>query len=135
MDGRDIDATKPGPQALFLAFLSVGLSGFGGVLPFARRMLVDQKAWLDEAEFVETLALCQSLPGPNILNLSVVVGSRFAGVRGAFAALTGLTLAPVAIIIGLGLLMNALARRAAWPARSWDWAPPPPAWSSPWRSR
>ena len=64
MDGRDIDATKPGPQALFLAFLSVGLSGFGGVLPFARRMLVDQKAWLDEAEFVETLALCQSLPGP-----------------------------------------------------------------------
>ena len=89
---------------MFLAFLGVGLSGFGGVLPFARRMLVERKAWMTEADFTETLALCQSLPGPNIVNLSVVVGSRYAGVTGALACLLGLTLAPVAIVIGLAML-------------------------------
>ena len=81
---------RPGPRELFLAFLGVGLSGFGGVLPFARRMLVDQRAWLTEDEFNETLALCQTLPGPNIVNVSVVVGSRFAGARGSAAAFVGL---------------------------------------------
>jgi chromate transporter len=94
----------PDARAMFLAFLSVGLSGFGGVLPFARRMLVERKAWMTEADFTETLALCQSLPGPNIVNLSVVVGSRSAGVTGALACLLGLTLAPVAIVIGLAVL-------------------------------
>ncbi len=98
------ETATPGPKALFLAFLTVGLSGFGGVLPFARRMLVDRRAWLDDGDFNETLALCQSLPGPNILNLSVVVGSRFAGARGAFAAVIGLTAAPVVIVIALGAL-------------------------------
>jgi len=89
---------------LFLAFLSVGLSGFGGVLPFARRMLVDKRAWLTENAFNETLALCQTLPGPNIVNVSVVVGSRFAGWSGALAAAVGLMAAPVAIVLALASL-------------------------------
>lgn len=89
---------------MFLAFLGVGLSGFGGVLPFARRMLVERRAWMTEVDFTETLALCQSLPGPNIVNLSVVVGSRYDGVRGALACLAGLIVAPVAIVIALALL-------------------------------
>jgi chromate transporter len=89
---------------MFLAFLGVGLSGFGGVLPFARRMLVERRAWMTEADFTETLALCQSLPGPNIVNLSVVVGSRYAGAKGALACLAGLIAAPVAIVIGLAVL-------------------------------
>lgn len=72
----------PGPRALFLAFLAVGLSGFGGVLPFARRELVEKQAWLTAEGFNETLALCQSLPGPNIINMSIAVGSRFAGAGG-----------------------------------------------------
>ena len=62
-------------------------------------MLVEKRAWLSEAEFVESLALCQTLPGPNIVNLTIVVGSRFAGPLGAAAALTGLTAAPVAIVL------------------------------------
>ena len=70
---------------MFLAFLGVGLSGFGGVPPFARRMLVDRTGWMTELDFTETLALCQSLPGPNIVNLSVAVGFRYAGVKGALA--------------------------------------------------
>lgn len=94
----------PGPCALFLAFLSVGLSGFGGVLPFARRMLVEKRTWLSETAFNETLALCQTLPGPNIVNVSVVVGSRFAGAAGALAAVTGLMAAPVAIVLVLATL-------------------------------
>lgn len=100
------DRTRDSPRAgaLFLAFLTVGLSGFGGVLPFARRMLVERRGWLSEAQFNETLALCQTLPGPNIVNVSVVVGSRFAGAAGALAAVTGLMAAPVAVVLVLASL-------------------------------
>jgi chromate transporter len=94
----------PGPGRLFLAFLQIALSGFGGVLPWARRVLVEREGWIDEESFNETLALCQTLPGPNIVNLSIVVGSRFAGPAGALAALAGLTLAPMAIVLVLGVL-------------------------------
>ncbi|HXV00534.1 MAG TPA: chromate transporter [Caulobacteraceae bacterium] len=97
-------APAPRPGELFAAFLWVGLSGFGGVLPFARRMLVEKRAWLGEAEFAESLALCQTLPGPNIVNLTIVVGARFAGPAGAFAALMGLVAAPVAIVLVLAAL-------------------------------
>ena len=99
-------ANRPAPdaRAMFLAFLGVGLSGFGGVLPFARRMLVERQRWMTEDDFTETLALCQSLPGPNIVNLSVVIGSRYAGAKGALACLTGLIAAPVAIVIALAVL-------------------------------
>jgi chromate transporter len=89
--------------ALFKAFLAMGLSGFGGVLPFARRALVDRHGWLTAEDFTETLALCQSLPGPNIVNMSIVVGARARGWRGSLAAVTGLIGAPFAILIVLGL--------------------------------
>ncbi|MDB5479463.1 MAG: chrA [Caulobacteraceae bacterium] len=95
---------SPSPTDLFFAFLLVGLSGFGGVLPFARRSLVERRGWLTETDFNETLALCQTLPGPNIVNMSVVVGSRFAGPRGALACLAGLVVAPVAIVLVLATL-------------------------------
>jgi chromate transporter len=97
---------SPSSSALFFAFLAVGLSGFGGVLPFARRALVERRAWLTESDFNETLALCQSLPGPNIVNMSVVVGSRFAGPRGALACLAGLIVAPVALVLVLATLWS-----------------------------
>lgn len=89
----------PGARELFAAFLSIALTGFGGVLPWARRMLVEQKGWLTDEAFTETLSLCQSLPGPNVVNVSIVVGSRFAGARGALAALSGLVIAPVILVI------------------------------------
>ena len=91
---------------LFIAFLGVGLSGFGGVLPFARRMLVERRRWMSAAEFTETLMVCQTLPGPNIVNVSVAVGSRFAGARGAAAAFLGLMGAPVAIVLALAILYD-----------------------------
>ena len=94
----------PTPTALFLAFLGVALSGFGGVLPFARRALVERRRWLTPEAFVETLSLCQSLPGPNIVNLSIVVGRRACGWRGSVAAVLGLVGAPMLIVIALGVL-------------------------------
>ncbi len=74
------------------------------MLPFARRMLVERRRWLTAREFDETLAFCQSLPGPNIVNMSIVVGSRFAGPLGALAALAGLVGAPMVIVIVIGSL-------------------------------
>src|SRR5437764_14893246 len=94
----------PDSRALFLAFLKVGVSGFGGVMPFAHRMLVEKERWLDERGFLELLAVCQFLPGPNIVNLSIVVGRRFGGPRGSLAAFTGLILMPFVIIITLGVI-------------------------------
>jgi chromate transporter len=104
MTSLPADRAGPGPSTLFAAFLTVGLSGFGGVLPFARRMLVERRAWMSEEAFNETLALCQTLPGPNIVNVSVVVGQRFAGPAGALAAVTGLMAAPMVIVLVLAEL-------------------------------
>jgi len=93
----------PSISALFLGFLSAGLCGFGGVLPWARRMVVEQRRWLTPAEFTDMLALCQFLPGPNIINVSVALGLRFRGVAGSVACFVGLMAAPMAIVILLGV--------------------------------
>ena len=99
-----VDRPGPGIRALFTAFLVTGVSGVGGVLPFARRMLVDERRWLTEAEFTEVLALSQFLPGPNIVNVAIIVGRRFRGAGGAVAAASGLMLMPVAIVLLLAAL-------------------------------
>jgi len=90
--------------ALFAAFARMSLSGFGGVLAFARRGIVEQHRWMTAEEFNETFALCHFLPGPNIVNLSVVFGSRFRGVPGSIAAFAGLVGPPVVIVTILAVL-------------------------------
>ena len=100
---------RPGLAALFLGFFMIGVRGFGGVLPWARRTIVEERKWLSAAEFTELLGLCQFLPGGNIVNVSIALGSRFRGVPGAVAAFFGLMLAPVAIVIGLGLIYDQYA--------------------------
>lgn len=99
-------AAAPDLKALFLGFSSVGLSGFGGVLPFARRMLVEERGWLSAEEFNSHLGLCQFLPGPNVVNLSVVVGARYHGVAGSIAAVAGLLGGPVLVALVLALLYD-----------------------------
>ncbi|MEN9903376.1 MAG: hypothetical protein RL651_2040 [Pseudomonadota bacterium] len=94
----------PTPAALFLGFSRVGLSGFGGVLPWARRLLVETEGWLSAEEFNILLGLCQFLPGPNVVNLAVAVGVRFCGWRGAVAGATGLMLGPFLVALVLGVL-------------------------------
>ena len=98
--------SRPDLRALFLGFSSVGLSGFGGVLPFARRMLVEERKWMTAAEFNAQLGLCQFLPGPNVVNLAVVVGKHYQGVAGAVAAAVGLLAGPFLIVLLLGLLYD-----------------------------
>ena len=98
---------------LFVGFLKVGIQGFGGVLPWARRMIVEERHWLSEVDFTDLLSLCQLLPGPNIVNLSVALGHRFAGPTGALAAVTGLLAAPFCIVISLGMLYAAYGNSAA----------------------
>src|SRR6195256_1419725 len=96
--------TPPGLIALFVAFAKMSLAGFGGVLVFARRAIVEQHRWMTADEFNETFALCHFLPGPNIVNLSVVFGSRFHGIPGGIAAFAGLVGPPVVIVIILAAL-------------------------------
>ncbi|HEY8622226.1 MAG TPA: chromate transporter [Casimicrobiaceae bacterium] len=103
----------PTKRGLFLGFLMVGLQGFGGVLPFARRMLVERHRWLSEREFTEVLSLSQFLPGPNIVNVSIIVGSRFRGPLGSIAAALGLMLMPFVIVLGLAALYARFADLAA----------------------
>jgi len=103
--------TPPTVAGIFTGFFMIGVRGFGGVLPWARRTMVEERQWLTAAEFTEVLGLCQFLPGGNIINVSVAVGSRFRGVAGAVAAITGLMLAPLAIVIGLGAIYDQFAEQ------------------------
>ena len=80
------------------------MSGFGGVLPWARRTLVERDKILTSEEFSAILGICQIVPGPNIVNLAVCIGSRFGGARGALAAVLGLTLGPISIVMLLAVL-------------------------------
>jgi chromate transporter len=97
-------SAPPGVIALFVAFAKMSVAGFGGVLAFARRGIVDQHRWMTADEFNETYALCHFLPGPNIVNLSMVFGSRFRGIPGGIAAFAGLLGPPVVIMTVLAAL-------------------------------
>ena len=101
-----VDTRPPSKAELFKGFLILGLTGFGGVLPLARHMVVDRRRWMTGAEFAETLSLCQFLPGGNIINMSVAVGLRFHGVAGSIVALAGLLAAPIAIVLVLGTIYS-----------------------------
>jgi chromate transporter len=106
--GLPLHKTTPSVPDLFASFLGLGLTGFGGVLPLARRMIIEERGWLTEQAFTEYLGLCQFLPGGNIINLSVAIGLEFRGVTGALAALLGLIAAPTVIVIALGVVYEHL---------------------------
>lgn len=90
-------------RQLFFGFCLIGLSGFGGVLPWSRRYIVERYRWLQPDEFAALLGLCQIMPGPNVMNLAVCLGARFQGRRGALVAPLGMMLAPLLIVLALGL--------------------------------
>lgn len=94
----------PTVAEIFIGFLTLGLTAFGGALPLARREIVERRKWLSPDEFTDLLGLCQFLPGGNVINLSVAVGMKFRGVTGALAGLLGLIGGPSLIVIGLGVL-------------------------------
>src|SRR5437764_14688104 len=94
---------------LFAAFLKIGLLGFGGVLPWARRVLVDERRWLSDREFAELIGMCQVLPGPNVVNLSVILGARWQGPIGSVVAMTGILFVPVVVVLVLATFYASVA--------------------------
>jgi chromate transporter len=89
-------------SALFIGFLKVSLCGFGGGLVWARRVVVEQCQWMDEQEFAETLTLCQLMPGPNIVGITVCVGAKLRGAIGAVSAVAGFILVPWTVGLTIG---------------------------------
>lgn len=105
MDGGT-PASNPSLLQLVLTLMRISVSGFGGVLPFARRILVEDKRWMTAEEFNKLFAVCHFLPGPNVINMSAVFGLRLHGLTGAIAGVVALTAVPVALLIVLGILYD-----------------------------
>jgi len=104
MEQTDSQKTRIIPLALFLSFSRISLSSFGGAIFWARRELIERQRWLTEREFIEIFTIGQLLPGPNVLNLTVIVGHRFAGWTGAAAAVAGFLGWPCLVVVGMGIL-------------------------------
>jgi len=98
---------------LYRGFLSIGARSFGGVLPLAHRVMVEDRCWVAPGDFAEVLALCQFLPGPNVGNVSVVLGRRWFGPLGSLAAFAGLMALPLVWVFGLALLYADFAANPA----------------------
>ncbi len=99
-------------RELFWSFQALALQGFGGVLPVAQRVLVEERRWLSKTEFLALLSLSQVLPGPNVINLALMFGDKHFGWRGAVAAVAGLLLAPLFIVL---VLAAAVQQAGHWP--------------------
>lgn len=89
--------------ALFLAFSRITLSSFGGALYWTRRELVDRLRWVTDREFAELLTIGQLLPGPNVLNLTVMVGNRLGGLSGVAVSVAGYLGWPILVVVGMGV--------------------------------
>jgi chromate transporter len=98
---------------LFFAFNRLALQGFGGVLAVAQRELVERRHWLNREEFLELVSAAQVLPGPNVVNLSLMLGDRYFGLRGAFAALAGMLAVPLVIVLVMATVYAQFAQHPA----------------------
>jgi chromate transporter len=95
---------RPSLVELMFALAKVSLLAFGGVLPWARRMLVEEKRWMTADEFNRLFAICHFIPGPNVMNMTAVIGLRLHGILGSVAAVLALTAPPVVLMIAVGVL-------------------------------
>lgn len=105
-------AQRPQPQSLsdlFWSFTWLALQGFGGVLAVVQRELVDKKGWLTREEFLEDWAVAQILPGPNVINLCLMLGDRYFGLRGALVALAGILTFPLLLVLVLAAAFAGVA--------------------------
>jgi chromate transporter len=104
--------SRPQPTSLSDLFWSMtwlALQGFGGVLAVVQRILVDQKRWLTNEEFIEDWAVAQILPGPNVVNLALMIGDRYFGLRGGLAALAGILTFPLLVVLLIATLFASVA--------------------------
>src|SRR3954462_5191237 len=89
------------PRDLFFSFTWLALQGFGGVLAIVQREMVEKKKWLTPEQFLEDWAVAQVMPGPNVINLALMIGDRYFGLRGALAAVAGMLTVPLFVILAL----------------------------------
>lgn len=94
---------------LFISFTLLALQGFGGVLAIVQRELVEKKRWMTREEFIEDWAVAQIMPGPNVVNLALMIGGRYFGLKGALTALAGMLTLPLFIVLMLALLYSSFA--------------------------
>jgi len=97
---------RPQPESLtdlFVSFTLLALQGFGGVLAIVQRELVEKKRWMTQGEFIEEWAVAQIMPGPNVINLAIMIGGRYFGLKGALAALAGMLTAPLFVVLILAV--------------------------------
>jgi len=100
-------AERPRPRSktdLFFSFSVLALQGFGGVLAVVQRELVEKKRWMSKEEFIEEWAVAQVMPGPNVVNLCIMIGGRHFGWRGALAGLAGILTFPLLLVVALALV-------------------------------
>ena len=95
---------RPTLAELFIAFATISLSGFGGVLAWSRRIMVEERKWLTPEQFNETYALCAFLPGGNVINFAVIFGLRIRGAAGSAVAVAGLMGPPVLLVMFVGAI-------------------------------
>ena len=103
---------RPQPQSLsdlFISFTLLALQGFGGVLAVVQRELVEKKRWMTKEEFIEDWAVAQIMPGPNVVNLSLMIGDRYFGLKGALVALAGMLTVPLLVVLALALVYAQVA--------------------------
>ncbi len=115
-DTADAPAQRPAPanlRDLFWSFTWLALQGFGGVLAVVQRELVEKKRWLTNDEFVEDWAVAQIMPGPNVVNLSITIGERYFGWRGAVVAVCGMLCFPMLLVLTLTVIYSQLAGHPA----------------------
>jgi len=108
----DVSAPPNHPQSkadLFISFTVLALQGFGGVLAVVQRELVDKKRWLTREQFIEDWAVAQIMPGPNVVNLSMMIGGRYFGLAGALAGLSGMLAVPTVVVLLLAVLYGGVA--------------------------
>ena len=114
--GTDPAAPRPQPRDcadLFWSFTWLALQGFGGVLAVVQRELVEKKRWMTNDEFVEDWAVAQIMPGPNVVNLSIMIGERYFGWRGAMAALAGMLTFPLILVLAVAVVYAQFASQPA----------------------
>lgn len=103
----DQDEKRPQPESLtdlFVSFTLLALQGFGGVLAVLQHELVERKRWMTREDFIEDWAVAQIMPGPNVVNLSLMIGGRYFGLPGALAALAGMLTIPLLLVLLLALV-------------------------------
>ncbi len=97
---------------LFVSFTLLALQGFGGVLAVVQRELVEKKRWMTREQFVEDWAVAQIMPGPNVVNLSLMIGGRYFGLAGALAGLAGMLIAPLCVVLILAVAFGGVSDQA-----------------------